>query len=174
MWQLLRITFYHWPYKKSKGITYRSILLCMSTAKVKPLYSFRKEEVTLILVTIPWSLRRSERFSSTSGLSAFRTSFRHWLCKLLRVTVKFTNVTREQRSGGNSTYHRKHEKLPQLTDTPFIPIGELWVLLTVGSLVERKITKDGDRSISWSPRVIRTLPPVLRTSRFRTGFRTGS
>lgn len=70
-----------------------------------------QEEVTSISVSIPWSLRRSERFSSTSGLSAFRTSFRHWLCKLLRVTVKFTNVTREQRSGGNSTYHRKHKKL---------------------------------------------------------------
>lgn len=88
--------------------------------------------------------------------------------------MKFTNVTREQRSGGNSTYHRKHEKLSQLSDIPFLQTGQPFVLLTVGSLVERKITKDGDKSISWSPRVIRTLPPVLRTSRLRTGFRTGS
>lgn len=53
--------------------------------------------------TVPWSFRRSDRFSSTSGLSALRTSLRHWLCRLLRVTVKLTKVTREQRSGGNST-----------------------------------------------------------------------
>lgn len=46
--------------------------------------------------------------------------------------------------------------------------------LTVGSRVDRKMTKDGDKSMSWSPRVISTLPPVRRTSRFRTGFRTGS
>ena len=52
---------------------------------------------------VPWSFRRSDRFSSTSGLSALRTSLRHWLCRLLRVTVKLTKVTREQRSGGNST-----------------------------------------------------------------------
>lgn len=51
----------------------------------------------------PCSFRRSDRFSSTSGLSAFRTSLRHWLWRLLRVTVKLTNVTREHRSGGNST-----------------------------------------------------------------------
>lgn len=47
-------------------------------------------------------------------------------------------------------------------------------LLTVGSLVERKMTKEGDRSMSWSPRVISTRPPVLRTSLFSTGFRMGS
>ena len=31
------------------------------------------------------------------------TSLRHWLWRLLRVTVKLTKVTREQMSGGNST-----------------------------------------------------------------------
>lgn len=46
--------------------------------------------------------------------------------------------------------------------------------LAVGSRVERKITKEGDKSISWSPRVMRTLPPVLRTSLLSTGFRMGS
>ena len=46
--------------------------------------------------------------------------------------------------------------------------------LTVGSLVERKIVNDGDKSISWSPMVIRTRPPVRRNSRFNTGFRIGS
>ena len=46
--------------------------------------------------------------------------------------------------------------------------------LTFGSLVERKIVKDGDKSISWSPRVIRTRPPVRRSSLFSTGFKMGS
>ena len=46
--------------------------------------------------------------------------------------------------------------------------------LTVGSLVDRKIVNDGDKSISWSPMVIRTRPPVRRSSRFNTGFRIGS
>ena len=52
----------------------------------------------------PCSLSKSERFLSTSGRSALSTWLRHWLCRLLRVTVKLTNVTREQISGGNSTY----------------------------------------------------------------------
>ena len=46
--------------------------------------------------------------------------------------------------------------------------------LTVGSLVERKMVNDGDKSISWSPIVIRTRPPVRRNSRFKTGLRIGS
>ena len=45
---------------------------------------------------------------------------------------------------------------------------------TVGSLVERKMVNEGDRSMSWSPRVMSTRPPVRRNSRFRTGFRIGS
>ena len=47
-------------------------------------------------------------------------------------------------------------------------------LLTEGSLVERKMVKEGERSMSWSPRVMRIRPPVRRTSRFSTGFRMGS
>ena len=35
---------------------------------------------------------------------------------------------------------------------------------TVGSRVDRKIVKVGDKSMSWSPRVINTRPPVLRSS----------
>jgi hypothetical protein len=46
--------------------------------------------------------------------------------------------------------------------------------LTVGSLVDIKIVNDGDKSISWSPNVINTRPPVRRTSRFNTGFTIGS
>ena len=49
------------------------------------------------------------------------TLLRHWLCKLLLVTVKLTKVTLEHRSGGNSTE---------------------------GSRVDRKIVKEGDKSIS--------------------------
>ena len=48
------------------------------------------------------------------------TLLRHWLCKLLLVTVKLTKVTQEHRSGGNSTE---------------------------GSQVDRKIVKEGDKSI---------------------------
>ena len=46
--------------------------------------------------------------------------------------------------------------------------------LTEGSLVERKMVKAGERSMSWSPSVISTRPPVRRTSLFRTGFKIGS
>ena len=49
------------------------------------------------------------------------TLLRHWLCKLLLVTVKLTKVTLEHRSGGNSTE---------------------------GSRVDKKIVKEGDKSIS--------------------------
>ena len=49
------------------------------------------------------------------------TLLRHWLHKLLLVTVKLTKVTLEHRSGGNSTE---------------------------GSQVDRKIVKEGDKSIS--------------------------
>lgn len=74
----------------------------------------------------------------------------------------------------------------------YIPMGKLtivrwspkqcwWIsminwksILTVGSLVDRKMVKEGERSISWSPRVMSTRPPVLRSSRFNTGFKIGS
>lgn len=62
---------------------------------------------------LPCSLSRSDLFWSTSGLSAFNTWFKHWLCRLLRVTVKFTNVTRLHKSGANSTcsYTKGHLKV---------------------------------------------------------------
>lgn len=85
--------------------------------------------------------------ASMSGRSALSTWLRHCDCSELRVTVKFTKVTREQMAGGNST---------------------------VGSRVDKKMTNVGDRSMSWSPRVISTRPPVRRNSRFSTGFRIGS
>ena len=56
---------------------------------------------------------------------------------------------------------------------PLFLQGEVLVL-TVGSRVDRKIVNDGDKSISWSPMVIRTRPPVRRNSRFNTGLRIGS
>ena len=34
----------------------------------------------------------------------------------------------------------------------------------MGSRVDRKMVKVGDKSMSWSPRVINTRPPVLRSS----------
>lgn len=46
--------------------------------------------------------------------------------------------------------------------------------LTLGSLVVRKIVKEGDKSMSWSPSEIKTRPPVLRSSLFSTGFKMGS
>ena len=64
-------------------------------------------------IELPCSFSRSDLFWSTSGLSAFNTWFKHWLCRLLRVTVKFTNVTRLHRSGANSTcsYTKGHLKV---------------------------------------------------------------
>ena len=95
--------------------------------------------------------------------------------------MKLTNVTREHKSGGNSTWA---QKTTHIRDEPFHPIcmtlnlnqniNILKNVLTVGSRVERKMTNEGDRSMSWSPRVMRTRPPVLRTSLFSTGFRMGS
>lgn len=45
---------------------------------------------------------------------------------------------------------------------------------TVGSRVDKNMTNLGDKSISWSPNVIKTRPPVRRSSRFNTGFKIGS
>jgi hypothetical protein len=58
-----------------------------------------------------------------------------------------TKVTREHRSGANCV---------------------------VLSRVDRKIENEGEKSISRSPSVTSTRPPVLCTSRFSTGFRIGS
>lgn len=106
-----------------------------SPYKIKQCFGMRFLEKIMKLQTC--SFRRSDRFASTSGLSARSTSFKHWDCKEPRVTVKLMNVTREHRSGENSA---------------------------VGSLVVRKIVKAGERSMSWSPIVISTLPPVRRNS----------
>ncbi|KAE9527010.1 hypothetical protein AGLY_013658 [Aphis glycines] len=59
----------------------------------------------------------------------------------LKLTVKLTNITLEHMSGENST---------------------------VGSRVDKNMTNFGDKSISWSPSVIKTRPPVRRSS--RNGF----
>ena len=45
---------------------------------------------------------------------------------------------------------------------------------TEGSLVDKNMLKEGERSMSWSPREISTRPPVRRTSLFSTGLRMGS
>ena len=126
--------------------------MTLSSSRIDPFDSFNafNSDFSRCLnfsLNSPCNFSRSDRFSSTSGRSDFRTVFRHWLCSELLVTVKFTNVTRLHKSGGNST---------------------------VGSRVERKIANVGDKSISWSPIVIKTRPPVRRTSRFRTGFKIGS
>jgi len=92
-------------------------------------------------------LSKSDRLVSISGLSAFNTRSKHWLCNEDLVTVKLTNITLEQISGENST---------------------------VGSRVDKNMTNFGDKSISWSPSVIKTRPPVRRSSRFNTGFKIGS
>lgn len=83
-------------------------------------------------------------------------------------------------------YHSKRTKTVSVLFSFFIYLFSLrchvWhgsllsavYFLTVGSLVDRKIVNDGDKSISWSPIVIRTRPPVRRSSRFSTGFKIGS
>ena len=83
------------------------------------------------------NLSRSERFLSTSGRSLLSASLRHCDWRLPLVTVKLMKVTREHKSGENSA---------------------------VGSRVVRKMVNDGDKSMSWSPMVIRTRPPLRRNS----------
>ena len=89
------------------------------------------------MTTLTCSFSRSDRFASTSGRSARSASLRHCACNEPLVTVKLMNVTREQRSGENSAE---------------------------GSRVVRKMVNAGERSMSWSPIVISTLPPVRRSS----------
>ena len=91
---------------------------------------------------LPWSLSRSDLFSSTSGLSALSTWFKHWLCKLLRVTVKLTNVTRLHRSGANSTYIYTNESLL------ILPQVKLW-------------TRDNSSWVSIHNRAIAEYFPVV-------------
>ena len=67
------------------------------------------------------NLSRSDRFASTSGLSALSASFKHCDCNDPLVTVKLMKVTRERRSGENSA---------------------------VGSRVVKKMVKAGDKSMS--------------------------
>ena len=95
----------------------------------------------------PWIFMRLILFSYTSGLSFLRKILRHWSSKEEDVIVKLTKVTLEQRSGVN-----------------------LALLLRV----IMNIVKLGLKSISWSPTLINTIPPVLYTSLFSTEFKIGS
>ena len=72
---------------------------------------------------------------------------RHWSWREESVIVKFTKVTREQRSGGN------------------------WC---EESRVVRKRLKEGEKSMSWSPSRISVRPPSLWNSLLSSGFSTGS
>ena len=92
---------------------------------------------------LPCSLSRSDLFWSTSGLSAFNTWFKHWLCRLLRVTVKFTNVTRLHKSGANSTCsytkgHLKVKKKKKIDVRFFMGTANLFLCPTL--LTKRKKT----------------------------------
>ena len=82
-----------------------------------------------------------------------------------------TEVRGELNLGGAVGKWNEHTCMPYPLDPATPPVVPA---LTEGSLVERKMVKAGERSMSWSPRVIRTRPPVLRTSRFSTGLRIGS
>ena len=92
-----------------------------------------KRKSFLKKIELPCNFSRSDLFWSTSGLSAFNTWFKHWLCRLLRVTVKFTNVTRLHKSGANSTcsytkgYLKVKKKKPRRSilhgDCEFIPVS---------------------------------------------------
>lgn len=95
----------------------------------------------------PWIFMRLILFYSTSGLSFLRKILRHWSYKEEEVIVKLTKVTLEHRSGVN-----------------------LALLLRV--IIN--IVKFGLKSISWSPTLIKTIPPVLYTSLLSTEFRIGS
>lgn len=95
----------------------------------------------------PQSFNRSTLCSSMSGLSCFRQMLRHWFYSEAGVTVKLTKVTLEHRSGVN---------------------------LAEESLVIMNIKKLSAKSISQSPTLISTLPPVLCNSLFKTLLRIGS
>lgn len=73
--------------------------------------------------------------------------FKHQFSNEDLVTVKFTNVTLLHKSGVN---------------------------LALLSLVIINIQKLGEKSISQSPTLIKTLPPVLYDSLFNTEFKIGS
>lgn len=72
--------------------------------------------------------------ASVSGVSLFMKVFKHWFSKEDLVTVKLIKVTLEHKSG---------------------------VKVALESLVIMNIWKLGEKSISWSPTLIKTLPPVL-------------
>mmetsp|Transcript_48059 Transcript_48059/g.103035 ORF Transcript_48059/g.103035 Transcript_48059/m.103035 type:complete len:214 (-) Transcript_48059:575-1216(-) len=95
----------------------------------------------------PWSFSMSARFLSTSGRSDFNSAFMHWLWSEDGVTVKFTKVTLLHKSGVNCA---------------------------VESRVHMYISKDGLKSMSWSPKEIKTRGPCLNVSLLSTLLRMGS
>ena len=80
------------------------------------------------------------------------TLLRHWLVRLLGVTVKFTNVTRLHRSGVKCAVGSLWEEArPGPVQKAAFP------LKTGAHRVVMKMTKDGLKSISLSPSVTMTL-----------------
>mmetsp|Transcript_1108 Transcript_1108/g.2654 ORF Transcript_1108/g.2654 Transcript_1108/m.2654 type:complete len:296 (-) Transcript_1108:1785-2672(-) len=143
-------TFFSTP--AASVLVVSSVVITLSLSRIFPCDALRAcskffSNVRSRTLNSPCSLMRSMRFWCMSGRSLFITSYRHWLCRPEGVTVKFTNVTRLQRSG---------------------------VKCAVGSRVARNTLNDGEKSMSWSPSLIRMRPPCLRISRFSTGFNTGS
>mmetsp|Transcript_29675 Transcript_29675/g.46789 ORF Transcript_29675/g.46789 Transcript_29675/m.46789 type:complete len:245 (-) Transcript_29675:1389-2123(-) len=95
----------------------------------------------------PCSRSTSRRRASTAGRSARSTSESACACRLAGVTVKFTRVTREQRSGAKRA-------------------AGLRVVSTIRNL--------GEKSTSSDPRRMSVRPPVRWSSLFSTGLSTGS
>lgn len=90
--------------------SFSSVDSTLSSSKIFPLASFKAcrrdcSKRRKRSLYSPWTFSKSVRFWSISGRSERNTWCWHWACKLLRVTVKFTKVTREQTSGGKSTWN---------------------------------------------------------------------
>ncbi len=126
--------------------------ITLSLSRIEPctlLNASKSESSSYLNLTMysPWIFIKLSLFSSTSALSFLKKMFRHWSYSEDEVIVKFTNVTREQRSGVNRA-----------------------LLFLVIMYME----KLGLKSIYWSPTRINTMPPVLYTSLLRTEFKIGS
>lgn len=132
--------------------SFSKVEMTLSLSKIEPwtlLKASSKESSNYLNLTIysPWIFIKLNLFSSTSGLSFLKNMLRHWSSSDDEVMVKFTNVTLEQRSGVN---------------------------LALLFLVIINMEKLGLKSIYWSPTLIKTIPPVLYTSLFKTEFKIGS
>lgn len=118
---------------------FSSVCMTDSSSRMDPRTLFsesRRESSRSLSLTMysPYNFMRFNLFSSVSALSFLKYMLRHCSWRELCVTVKFTNVTLEHKSG---------------------------VKMADESLVIMKMLNEAAKSISWLPTLMSTLPPVL-------------